>query len=103
MTTANVYFAISQPTGALPDLGPGSPGNPTNPIGTGIIVASSSTSAAQVELRVLTTTGAQNAGGGALTAAEVLKALDRLRWFIRQRGFIEGTGGPSSSPTFIIP
>lgn len=96
---ANVFFAISQPAGALPD---NITGAPTNPIGTGIVVAAASTAGAPIELRV-NMPGAGNAGGGVVTAAEVIKALERFKNFIRQRGFIGGSGGPATGQNYNSP
>lgn len=97
MAAENFYFAISQPTSADPEAAP----YPGDPIGSGVTVGTSSDSSAQMELRVLTPNANTNSGGGALTANEVCKGLERILRFIRQRGFIAGSGGPSGS--WILP
>jgi hypothetical protein len=66
-------------------------GGGTVPIGTGFSVQASSNVAAPIELRI------NNAAG--LNTLNILKALERLGHFIRQRGYITGSGGPTT-PAF---
>jgi hypothetical protein len=89
---SNAYISLSSPTSAFVDLGPGVPSStPTNPLGSGIQCSQGSNAAAQIELRV-----AQSG----LTTRNILVALDNLARFIRQRGYIGGSGGPVGGASF---
>ena len=109
MTTQSLYFAMPAPPNSLAEQGPGTPSLPTNPIGQGIVVGTSSDASATLELRVVVNNAAQNidtelSSQNVWTTQQIYVALDRLKWFIRQRGYILGSGGPGlNSSNNILP
>jgi hypothetical protein len=84
---ANLFYSISSLPISLADEG----GNP-NPLGGQITFGPASNPSATFEFRVNTSTG--------MTTMNIRQALERLKYFVRQRGFIAGSGGPSGSTAF---
>src|SRR5271168_4736817 len=100
MTITPIYFGTGQPGGALPEKGPGSPASPSAPLGFGVVVGTSTYATATVEVRanLLTTAGNASTAEAAATAstADVIKSLYRIIYFLKQRGYIVGSGGPTT-------
>jgi hypothetical protein len=102
MATSSIYISFPAPPGeALSEQGPGSPSLPTLPLGQGIVVGTSSNASATLELRIVVNSGSHNvdtdlASQNVWTQFALANALERLKYFIRQRGFILGSGGPGT-------
>jgi hypothetical protein len=101
-----MFFSIpAPPGGALSEQGPGTPASlPTNPIGQGLVANTFSNTPASLELRVAMNSGGGNinselaaAAGNNWSTYQLCEALDRIKYFIRQRGYIGGSGGPVAS------
>lgn len=84
---ANTYYSISSLPVSLADQG----GNP-NPLGGTIAFGPASNPAATFEFRVNSSVG--------VTSMNIRQALERLQYFIRQRGYIAGSGGSAGSAAF---
>lgn len=103
-TTTTTYIARLQPPGGtITDQGT-SVSLPVLPIGSGWIVGSSTDASATFEVRITSTQPAAGVtyNGLGWTLDQVLKALEDLKRFLRQRGYIAGSGGPSGAGEFNV-
>jgi hypothetical protein len=107
MATQTIYISLAGPPPELPDIGPGGSGGAGSAgvgsvLGRTMVIGTSSVGGATLELRVVVNAGAEDvntaltSGVDCWTSQDIWQALDKIKFVIRQRGFILGSGGPGT-------
>jgi hypothetical protein len=109
MATQTIYISLAGPPPELPDIGPGGSGGAGSAgvgsvLGRTMVIGTSSVGGATLELRVVVNAGSTGqdvntpltSGVDCWTSQDIWQALDKIKFVIRQRGFILGSGGPGT-------